>query len=64
MKSTNKKNKRSVDEAAVELGVSKFTVRRWIVDRKITFYRVGGRIVFDQKDLDAMLARGRVEAIG
>jgi len=55
------KKKLSVGEVATELGVLPFTVRRWVAERKIAFFRVGGRIVFDMKDIDALLARSRVE---
>ena len=58
-----KPNKLSVDEVAPELGISPFTVRRWVAERKIPFYRIGGRIVFDRKDVEAFLARSRVESV-
>lgn len=58
-----KTNKLTVDEVANELGISRFTVRRWVAERKITFFRVGARIVFDRRDIDALLARSRVEPV-
>ncbi len=59
-----KTNKLTVDEAATDLGISPFTVRRWVAQRKIAFFKVGGRIVFDRRDLDDFLARARVEPSG
>ena len=58
-----KTSKRTVDEAATDLGISPFTVRRWVAERKIAFFKVGGRIVFDRRDLDDFLARARVEPV-
>jgi excisionase family DNA binding protein len=57
------KEKLSVKETATKLGISPFTVRRWVVKRKIAFFKVGGRIVFDTRDIDALLVRSRVEAV-
>jgi excisionase family DNA binding protein len=53
--------KLSVEEAAPQLGVSRFTVRRWVKLRQIPFFKIGRRVVFDQKDIDSMLKRSRVE---
>jgi excisionase family DNA binding protein len=56
-------NKRlSVEHAAPILGVSTFTVRRWIRERRLAYHRVGRRIVLDRRDLEAFLRRCRVEA--
>ena len=52
----------SVTEAAPFLGVSVFTVRAWIRQRRLPFHRLGRRIVLDQADLERFLAAHRVEA--
>jgi len=52
----------SVTRAAPILGVSPFTVRRWIRERRLPYHRVGRRIVLDERDLEAFLRRCRVEA--
>ena len=52
----------SIACAAPILGVSSFTVRRWIRERRLSYHRVGRRIVLDQRDLEAFLRRCRVEA--
>jgi excisionase family DNA binding protein len=56
--------KLSVEEVAEELGISRFTVRRWVAEKKIAFFKVGGRIVFDKKDIHTLLLRSRVEPAG
>ncbi len=53
--------KLSVAEAAPVLGVSVFTVRAWIRQRRLPFFRVGRRIVLDRQDLEAFLHAHRVE---
>ncbi|MCZ6622833.1 MAG: helix-turn-helix domain-containing protein [Deltaproteobacteria bacterium] len=58
-----KTSKLSVNEVATDLGISPFTVRRWVAERKIAFFKVGGRIVFDRRDIDALLVRSRVEPV-
>jgi excisionase family DNA binding protein len=52
----------SMAEAAAMLGVSRFTVRTWLRARRLPFYRLGRRVVIDAQDVEAFLARGRVEA--
>jgi excisionase family DNA binding protein len=52
----------SVGRAAAVLGVSPFTVRKWVRTRLLPHHRCGRRIVLDRRDLEAFLARTRVEA--
>lgn len=47
-------------DAAPILGVSPYTLRTWVRQRKIPFYRCGRRIVFSQTDLDLFLEGCRV----
>lgn len=49
-------------EAGRLLGVSPFTVRAWIRERRIPFFRCGRRIVFALADIERFLADNRVEA--
>ena len=53
-------------EAAEYLGgINPRTLKKWRHERRIPYYRLGHvAIVFDVRDLDAFLARRRVEAIG
>jgi excisionase family DNA binding protein len=55
-------DKLSVYEAAPLLGVSPYTVRAWVRQRRLPFFRCGRRIVFAQKDLEQFLAQCRVKA--
>lgn len=54
------------EEAAQYLGgIKPRTLKKWRHERRIPFYRLGHvAVVFDVRDLDAFLARRRVEAIG
>jgi len=52
----------SVERAAPILGVSPFTLRKWIRERRLPFHQVGRRIVLDRGDLEAFLRACRVEA--
>lgn len=49
--------------AAEYVGISDRHLRRMVQERKIDHYRVGGRLVFDVRDLEELLARCRREAI-
>ena len=52
--------KLSVSEAASLLGVSPFTLRAWVRERRIPFYRLGRRIVFSRTELAEFLSAARV----
>ncbi len=52
----------SIDEAAPVLGVSRFTLRKWLRERRVPYHRCGRRIVLDRGDLEAFLRANRVEA--
>jgi excisionase family DNA binding protein len=52
----------SVQEAAVVLGVSPYTLRAWVRQRRITHNRPGRRVVFTARDVQAFMAATRVEA--
>lgn len=54
----------SVRAAASRIGVSPFTIRSWMRQRRIPYFRVGRRIVIAVADVEAFLAAHRVEACG
>lgn len=60
MTSPHLHQKMSLLNAAPVLGVSPHTLRRWVKQRKVPFYRCGRRIVFSQADLDLFLEGCRV----
>jgi excisionase family DNA binding protein len=49
--------------AAEFLGISPRHLRRLVQDRRIAHAKIGGRLVFDERDLEELLERGRREAI-
>lgn len=49
-----------VGAAATYLGVNERYVRLLVSERRITFYKIGRLVRFQQEDLDAFLANGRV----
>ena len=51
-----------VPGAAEWLGTSERHVRRLVQERRITHYKLGGRLLFDLRDLDEALAQTRREA--
>ncbi len=51
----------SIEEAAAQIGVSKFTVRTWVRQRRLGHFRLGRRIVISQGDLERFLAAHHVE---
>lgn len=53
----------SVKEAAVYLGIKDSTLRKWVQQRRISFYRIGRHPKFKQQDLDRFLEQHRVSAI-
>lgn len=49
---------RSISESAIELGVSRDTVRRLVRKGKIRGVRVGRRLLVPQVELDRLIASG------
>lgn len=47
-------------EAAPLIGVSPHTLRSWVRQRRVPFYRCGRRIVFSHADLDLFMKGCRV----
>ncbi len=60
MRTTPQADKLDVQESGALLGISPFTVRSWVRQRKIPFYRCGRRIVFSRTDLERFLEAHRV----
>jgi excisionase family DNA binding protein len=52
----------SIREAAAIVGVSSYTLRTWLRQRRLAHLRVGRRIVIAPHDLDKFLQAARVEA--
>ena len=52
----------SVVEAAGRLGVSRFTVRSWLRQRRLAYHKLGRRVVLDEADVERFLEAHRVEA--
>lgn len=60
------RRKLSRKQAAEYIGVQPDTLNKWasIGHPNIPYYRVGGKAVYDTEDLDAFLARNRIDAGG
>ncbi len=52
----------SVVVAADYIGVSPYTVRAWIRQRRVAHVRLGRRVLLDRADLERLIQAGRVEA--
>ena len=50
----------TLEEAAALLGFSPKTVYNWTSKRTIPHHKLGGRLRFDEHDLESWLARHRV----
>ena len=48
----------TVTEAAETLGMSPWTLRRWISNRQIRSFKLGRRRMLAQADLDALISAG------
>jgi excisionase family DNA binding protein len=46
----------SVNQAAAYLGLSVFTLRTWVSQQKISFIKLGRRVLFRLEDLDLFVA--------
>jgi len=51
----------SVADGAPMLGVSPHTLRSWLRQRRIPYYRCGRRVVVDVADLEKFLSQNRIE---
>jgi excisionase family DNA binding protein len=52
----------SVVEAAGMIGVSQYTLRAWLRQRRLAHLRLGRRVLFDPTDLARFIASNRVAA--
>jgi len=50
---------KSVEEAAVLLGISKWTIRGYIRDGKLKPVRLGRRVLLTEDELERLVARGQ-----
>jgi excisionase family DNA binding protein len=58
-----KESKRlTLAEGAKQLGVSVFTVRKLLKERKLSGYKIGGRFWLDPGDIESYLTRNRITA--
>lgn len=53
----------SIRQGATLLGISPHTLRQWLRERRVPFYRCGRRVVLDRADLEAFLRAHRVERV-
>jgi excisionase family DNA binding protein len=60
MLNTAPSTKLSLLEAAPIVGVSPYTLRAWVRQRRVPFYRCGRRIVFSRSDLESFMESCRV----
>ena len=54
----------SVRQVAARLSLSENTIRAWIFQKKIEFYKIGRSVKIDSQEIDRVLERGRREATG
>jgi excisionase family DNA binding protein len=52
-----------VSDAARFLGVKEPTIRAWVAQRRLPYYKLGGRVLLDKKELEQFREACRVEAI-
>jgi excisionase family DNA binding protein len=51
-----------IDMLAARLGVSSWTIRTWLRQRKVPFFKVGRRVLIKLSDMEELLAASYVEA--
>lgn len=56
-----RRNLVQIDAAGRYIGRTKRTMRQLVAQRRITYYKVGGRLLFDLDDLDRFLDAHRVD---
>ena len=53
----------SVVQSSKRVGVSPHTIRAWMRERRVPFYRLGRRVLLAEDDVDNLITQSRVEAI-
>jgi excisionase family DNA binding protein len=53
----------NVKEASAALGLSPWTLRSWISQRRITYVKLGRAVRFEPRDLDKLIERMKVQQI-
>ncbi len=51
-----------IKDAAKSIGLSPWTLRKWVADGKIEFTKVGRRVLIEPRTLQELLERGRQHA--
>jgi len=54
---------KSVEEAAELLGISTWTVRGYVRDRKLKPVRLGRRVLLEEEELERFIAEGKNQCI-
>jgi excisionase family DNA binding protein len=53
----------SVVEAAKEMGISVHTLRAWVRQRRISYLKLGRRVLLEPQDVQRFIDANRVEAV-
>jgi excisionase family DNA binding protein len=51
----------NLEDIAIHLSLSKDTVRTWVKEKKLPFYRAGKRYKFKISEVDAWVREGRIK---
>lgn len=50
-------------EAAEILGISHKTIHSYVRYRKIPYYKIGGKLLFDSEEIEALISKSKVDAL-
>ena len=53
----------SIIQGSKRVGVSPHTMRAWVRERRIPFYRLGRRVLLAEDDIENLLNQSRVERV-
>jgi excisionase family DNA binding protein len=53
----------NIREAARELGLKESTVRDWVWRRRIQYFKIGGAIRIDEREIEKILAESVIPAL-
>lgn len=53
----------NIKEVSRYLGFSVHTLYSWVSQRRISYYKIGGRLRFDQQELDRFMGEGARDVI-